>query len=81
MTRQEIKAKVDAFLVEELEIDEAKISDDALLKQDLGIDSLDLVDVIVLIKNEFGVKVETSDLGKLQALGNLYDFIKQKIQA
>lgn len=81
MTRQEIKAKVDAFLVEELEIDEAKISDDALLKQDLGIDSLDLVDVIVLIKNEFGLKVETSDLGKLQALGNLYDFIKQKIQA
>ena len=56
MNRQEIKAKVDAFLVGELEIDEAKISDDALLKKDLGIDSLDLVDIIVLIKNEFGVK-------------------------
>lgn len=81
MNRQEIKAKVDAFLVGELEIDEAKISDDALLKKDLVIDSLDLVDIIVLIKNEFGVKVEASDLGRLQTLGNLYDFIKQKIQA
>ena len=81
MNRQEIKAKVDAFLVGELEIDEAKISDDALLKKDLGIDSLDLVDIIVLIKNEFGVKVEASDPGRLQTLGNLYDFIKQKIQA
>ena len=81
MNIQEIKAKVDAFLVGELEIDEAKISDDALLKKDLGIDSLDLVDIIVLIKNEFEVKVEASDLGRLQTLGNLYDFIKQKIQA
>ena len=49
MNRQEIKAKVDAFLVGELEIDEAKISDDALLKKDLGIDSLDLVDIIYII--------------------------------
>ena len=49
MNRQEIKAKVDAFLVGELEIDEAKISDDALLKKDLGIDSLDLVDISLRI--------------------------------
>jgi acyl carrier protein len=81
MTREDIKTKIDDFLVGEFEIDKAKISDEALLKKDLGIDSLDLVDIVVLIKEEFGVKVETSDLGKLQTLANLYDFIDNKLSA
>lgn len=81
MTREDIKNKIDDFLVGEFEIDKAKISDEALLKKDLGIDSLDLVDIVVLIKEEFGVKVETADLGKLQTLANLYDFIDNKLSA
>jgi acyl carrier protein len=81
MTREDIKNKIDDFLVGEFEIDKAKISDEALLKKDLGIDSLDLVDIVVLIKEEFGVKVETADLGKLQTLKNLYDFIDNKLSA
>ena len=81
MTREDIKTKIDDFLVGEFEIDKAKISDEALLKKDLGIDSLDLVDIVVLIKEEFGVKVETADLGKLQTLANLYDFIDNKLSA
>ena len=50
MDINEIQEKVNAFLVDELEIDESKIEDDARLKEDLGIDSLEVVDVIVLVE-------------------------------
>ena len=46
MDRTEIEQKVRNFLIEELEIDEEKINDDARLKDDMGIDSLDFVVII-----------------------------------
>ena len=49
MNRNEIEEKVRNFLIEDLEIDEEKISPDALLKEDLGIDSLDFVDIVVIV--------------------------------
>ena len=57
MDKETIITKVNAFLVDEFEIEENILSPDALLKKDLGIDSLDIVDVIVLIDKEFGIKV------------------------
>lgn len=50
MTRTEIEEKVRNFLIEDLEIDEEKISDDAKLKDDMGIDSLDFVDIVVIVE-------------------------------
>ena len=61
MDINEIQEKVNAFLVDELEIDESKIEDDARLKEDLGIDSLEVVDVIVLVEEEFGFKMQRED--------------------
>ena len=52
MTRQEIEEKVKAFLIEDLEIDEEKIADDATLKDDMGIDSLDFVDIVVIVLSQ-----------------------------
>ena len=57
MTLKDIQEKVIAFLVDELEIDESKIHGDARLKEDLGIDSLEVVDVVVLVEQEFGFKM------------------------
>ena len=54
MDRKEIEAKVRNFMIEDLEIDEDKISPDALLKQDLGIDSLDFIDIVVIVEKTFG---------------------------
>ena len=46
MTRTEIEEKVNAFLIDDLEIDEENIFPEAKLKEDMGIDSLDYVDMI-----------------------------------
>ena len=50
MTREDIIKTINTFLIEELEIDENLIQEDALLKEKLGIDSLDFVDIVVIVK-------------------------------
>ena len=54
MERKEIEEKVRNFLIEDLEIDEEKIAPEAKLKDDLGIDSLDFVDIVVIVEKNFG---------------------------
>ena len=79
MDINEIQEKVNAFLVDELEIDEAKIEDDARLKEDLGIDSLEVVDVIVLVEEEFGFKMNREDFKDLKTYGDFCQFIAGRL--
>jgi acyl carrier protein len=79
MDYNEIETKVKAFLVEELEIDEAKINPDATLKNDLGIDSLEVVDVVVLVENEFGYKMKPEDFKTLKTFGQFCKFLEEKL--
>ena len=79
MDINEIQEKVNAFLVDELEIDEAKIADDARLKEDLGIDSLEVVDVIVLVEQEFGFKMNREDFKDLKTYGEFCHFIESQV--
>ena len=78
MDINEIQEKVNAFLVDELEIDEAKIADDARLKEDLGIDSLEVVDVIVLVDQEFGFKMRPEHFKELKTYGEFCQFIADR---
>ena len=79
MSIEEIKEKVTTFLVDELEIEESKIADDARLKEDLGIDSLEVVDVVVLVEDSFGYKMKPEDFKELKTLDDFCQFIKNHI--
>lgn len=79
MTKQEIIDKVNALLVEEFEIAEDLLTPEASLKQDLEIDSLDFVDIVVLIDREFGFKPKASELKDVKTLGAFYDYIEAHI--
>ncbi|MBQ4184395.1 MAG: acyl carrier protein [Bacteroidales bacterium] len=79
MSINEIEEKVNAFLIDELEIDEDKISPDARLKEDLGIDSLEVVDVVVLVEQEFGFKMKPEDFKALPTYGEFCNFIAEKL--
>lgn len=81
MSIDEIKEKVKAFMVDELEIDEAKINDEAKLTADLGVDSLEVVDVIVFVDNEFGFKMNAADFHDLKTFGQFCQFIEAKCRA
>ena len=66
MNRQEIEEKVKNFLIEDLEIDEEKIQPEARLKEDIGIDSLDFVDIVVIVEKKFGFKIKTEVMAKVK---------------
>ena len=79
MDRQEIEAKVREFLIEDLEIDEEKIQPEARLKEDIGIDSLDFVDIVVIVEKKFGFKIKTEDMAKVKTFSQFCDYIETKI--
>ena len=79
MSRKEIEEKVNAFLVEELEIDTEKIFPEARLKEDVGIDSLDFVDIVVIVNRVFGFKIQNGELKEVKTLGEFYDYIEKKL--
>jgi acyl carrier protein len=79
MKREEIEEKVRAFLIDELEIDEEKISNDARLKEDMGIDSLDFVDIVVIVDKYFGFKIKPEEMADVTTLGQFCDYIERKV--
>jgi acyl carrier protein len=79
MSRQEIEEKVRAFLIDDLEIDEEKIKDDATLKEDMGIDSLDFVDIVVIVEKNFGFKIKPEEMAGVTTLHQFCDYIESKV--
>ena len=76
MTKQNIIEKVNTFLVDEFEIAPERLLPEARLKEDVGIDSLDVVDIIVTVNQEFGVKLTNQDMAKLRTLDDFYTLIE-----
>ena len=79
MSIEEINEKVKSFLVEDLEIEEEKIEGGARLKEDLGIDSLEVVDVVVLVEDQFGYKMKPEDFKELHTLDQFTKFIQDHV--
>lgn len=79
MTRKEIEEKVKAFLIDDLEIDEEKINDNAMLKDDMGIDSLDFVDIVVIVEKNFGFKIKPEEMAGVKTLSQFCDYIESKV--
>ena len=79
MDRKEIEAKVRNFMIEDLEIDEEKINPDALLKKDLGIDSLDFIDIVVIVEKTFGVKIKSEEMAGVKTFSAFCDYLESKL--
>lgn len=80
MARKEIEEKVNVFLVEDLEIEEENIFPESRMKEDMGIDSLDYVDIVVLVEKNFGFKITNpSEMTSVKTLEQFYDYIESKI--
>lgn len=79
MNRAEIEEKVRAFLINDFEIDEDKIFDDARLKEDMRLDSLDYVDIVVIVEQNFGFRIKLEELRDVTTLRQFCDYIETKI--
>ena len=79
MERKEIEEKVRNFLIEDLEIEEENIFNDAKLKDDMGIDSLDFVDIVVIVERDFGFKIKAEEMKDVNTLKDFCDYIETKV--
>ncbi|MCX6296398.1 MAG: acyl carrier protein [Bacteroidetes bacterium] len=79
MTQAEIIERINHFLVDEFEVDADKIKPDANLRETLGLDSLDYVDLVVIIESNFGFKVVAEDFINISTFQNFYDYVNRKI--
>ena len=79
MTEQEIIARINEVLADEFEVDIDIITPDAPLMETLELDSLDLVDVVVLIDSNFGVTLKGPDFVGIKTFDDFYNLINTKV--
>ena len=75
MDKEHIIKTINNLLIQEFEIEAKEITPDAHLKDDLGLESLDFVDIAVIIKKEFGITVKGKEVASIKTVGDLYDYI------
>ena len=75
MERKEIESKVRDFLIEDLEVDEEKIVPEA------RIDSLDFVDIVVIVEKNFGFKIKPEEMAGVVTLNDFYNYIETKVNS
>lgn len=78
MSRDEVVVRVNDFLIDEFELEEDQLAPHALMKEDLDIESLDFVDIAVIIEKQFGLKVTSEQMIKIKKLEDLYNFILER---
>ncbi|NPD45305.1 MULTISPECIES: phosphopantetheine-binding protein [unclassified Lentimicrobium] len=80
MEKNVIISKVNEFLIDEFEIEEEDLLPEATWKE-MGIDSLDFVDIVVVVENVFGLVIKGEDMVGVKTLDQFYDFIHLRINS
>ena len=80
MERKEIEEKVKAFLIDDLEIEEDKVFPESRLQEDMGIDSLDYVDIVAVVLSTFGVRVNIEKMKGVVTLSQFIDYLEAELK-
>lgn len=79
MTKDEILAKVKGVVAEKLNVGEDQVTTDAKFVEDLGADSLDQVELIMALEDEFELKIPEEEAEKLSTVGAAVEYITGKV--
>ena len=77
MDRDELFEKIKGVIVEQLGVDEDDVADDASFVDVLGADSLDIVELVMALEEEFGVSIPDEQAEKIKTVGDAVDFITE----
>ncbi|MDD2733074.1 MAG: acyl carrier protein [Desulfuromonadaceae bacterium] len=79
MTDQEIIEKINSSLAEEFELDLGVMTPETTLYEDMGLDSLDVVDLVIVLETAFGMKIrEEEAIRNIRTLGDIHSFVINK---
>jgi acyl carrier protein len=79
MNLNEITSRLQEIVIDRLDVDAEKITDSASFVEDLGADSLDIVELIMGIEEEFDIEIPDEDAEKLTNVGEALEYIKGKL--
>jgi len=77
MTTQE---KITEIIVEQLGVKPEEVNPEASFIDDLGADSLDTVELVMALEEEFGIEIPDEDAEKIQAVGDAIKYIEEKLK-
>ncbi len=80
MTKEAVIDKINEFLVDEFEVNPDEITAEGDLKETLDLDSLDYVDLVVVIESNFGFKVKGEDFVEIKTFQHFYDYVCAKVE-
>ena len=76
-----VQEKIRQIIVDELGVDEAEVTENARFIEDLGADSLDLVELVMRFEEEFDIEIPDEDAEKIQSVRDAYAYVEQHKQA
>jgi len=77
---QDVFEKVKKIIVEQLSAEESEVTSEASFIEDLGADSLDIVELIMALEEEFGVEIPDEDAEKISTVGDAVKYIQEHAQ-
>ncbi|MDR9449850.1 MAG: acyl carrier protein [Acidimicrobiia bacterium] len=79
MEKSEIESRIKNLLVSELGLDESKVSMDATFEEDLEVDSLGVVELLMALEDEFGVKIPDEEAEEISTVGEAVNVVAAKL--